>query len=98
MVLQEYTIISHFIMYWLIKLLIIVYQLLPLINYWLIKLLFISCTSTHLMCIYFPQFKYPTSTLCPYPPPTQQTSPMTPNHKNQSDKFKITNHNTLKDN
>ena len=38
----------------------------------------------------------------PMPPSTphstdSQTSPMAPNHKSQSNKFTITNHNTLKD-
>ena len=56
--------------------------------------MFISCTSTHPMCIYFSQFIYPTTTPtpCPHPPPTQQRSPMAPNHKSQSDKFTTTNH------
>ena len=45
--------------------------------YWLIKLLFISCTSTHLMCI-LPPIQISQPNPIPHLPPTQQTSPMAP--------------------
>ena len=69
-------VLTFFIMYWSIKLLIIFYQLFPSINYWLIKLLFISCTSTHPMCIYFSQIKYPTSAPCPHLPSLNREAPL----------------------